>query len=416
MQEAELARCVATFRRWLYLPDPGSLLVTLASVAANRAAGDPLWLLLVAPPSGGKTETVGPLATLPDVYPAATLTEASLLSGTPNRDKAKGAKGGLLREIGDFGIIVCKDFGSVLSMNRDTRAAVLAALREVFDGDWTRHVGTDGGRTLHWSGKVGLIAGCTPAIDSHHAVIGAMGDRFVLYRLPEADGDQQADRAFEHAGREREMREELAHALTAVLADADTEQLTAAPTDDDRERLKALAGLVVRCRSAVERDPYSREVELIPGSEGPARLALSLLRLLNALRAIGTDEATAWAIVSKCGLDSMPAVRRTVLEALLMSDGVTTVDLSRSIGYPRTTTGRALEDLAAHKVLTRVSLDSAADLWHVSADTRRRWSLACPEKSVEVRNDGGEEDVDGPFTTPTRVATDKTGQILRVSA
>ena len=33
-------------------------------------------------------------------------------------------------------------------MNRDTRAKVLAALREVYDGRWDRNVGTDGGRTL----------------------------------------------------------------------------------------------------------------------------------------------------------------------------------------------------------------------------------------------------------------------------
>ena len=37
-------------------------------------------------------------------------------------------------------------------MNRDTRAEVLAALREVYDGRWSRNVGTDGGRTLDWTG------------------------------------------------------------------------------------------------------------------------------------------------------------------------------------------------------------------------------------------------------------------------
>ena len=30
-----------------------------------------------------------------------------------------------------------QDFGSVLSMHREARAAVLAALREVYDGSWT---------------------------------------------------------------------------------------------------------------------------------------------------------------------------------------------------------------------------------------------------------------------------------------
>ena len=161
-----------------------------------------MWLLVVGPPGGGKSEQLQGAAGLPDVHPAATITEAALLSGSPKREHAEGAKGGLLRQIGDFGIILCKDFGSVLSMHRDGRAQVLAALREVYDGSWTRHVGTDGGKTLHWEGKVGLIAGVTPTIDRHHAVMGAMGERFILFRLPEVDADEQARRALEHAGRE----------------------------------------------------------------------------------------------------------------------------------------------------------------------------------------------------------------------
>jgi hypothetical protein len=185
-----LAEAIAVFRRWLWLPDTDALLAALGAVVANRRDGDPVWVLVVAPPGTGKTEAIQPLAGLDDVWPTATLTEAALLSGTPRRE-AKGAKGGLLKEIGDFGIILCKDFGSVLSMNRDSRALVLAALREIYDGSWTRRVGTDGGRELSWSGKVGLVAGCTPVIDSHYAVLGAMGDRMAFYRLPKVEAREQ---------------------------------------------------------------------------------------------------------------------------------------------------------------------------------------------------------------------------------
>ena len=186
----------------------------LATVAANRLeAFDPLWLLVVGPSGGGKTETIAGISGLADVRPAATMTEAALLSGTSTREKAAGAKGGLLREIGDFGILTLKDFGSVLSMHRDARAAVLAALREVFDGEWVRHVGTDGGQALHWRGKVGLVAGATPAIDQHHAVLAQLGERFVFYRLDVDDAGAQARRSLRHQGREREMRRVLREAV-----------------------------------------------------------------------------------------------------------------------------------------------------------------------------------------------------------
>jgi len=86
-------------------------------------------------------------------------------------------------------------------MHRDARASVLAALREVYDGSWTRLLGTDGGKTLHWEGRVGFLAGCTQTIDRHHAVMGAMGERFALYRLRTADADEHARRSLQHAGR-----------------------------------------------------------------------------------------------------------------------------------------------------------------------------------------------------------------------
>ncbi len=106
-----------------------------------------------------------------------------------------------------------------------------------------------------------------------------------------------------------------------------------------------ISTLAVRCRSAVERDSYSREVLLIPEAEAPARLALVLLRLLNALLAIGCDKVTAWELVAKAALDSMPAVRRVVLEDLMAQEAASTTSvLAERVRYPTTTARRALED------------------------------------------------------------------------
>jgi len=376
-----LSECVATFQRHLHLPDAGAVLVTLASVAANRAEGDPLWLLLVGPPGGGKTEVLGALAGLPDVHAAATLTEAALLSGTPAKDKSSSAKGGLLRDIGSFGILCAKDFGSVLSMHRDARSAVLAALREIYDGSWTRHVGSDGGRTLAWSGKVGFIGGCTPAIDSHHAVMGSLGERFVLFRLPDFDQDAQARRALEHLGSERRMRDELAAAVRVALDVVDQDALVATPDAALREELVKLSTLAVRCRSDVERDGYSREITLIPEAEAPARLALVLLRLWNGLLAIGANEATTRHLVTKCALDSMPQLRRQVLEELIRRGRLTTAQIAELIGYPTSTTRRGCEDLAGHGVLDREPGGSGKpDSWTVGDWARSRWPTV-PETS-----------------------------------
>jgi hypothetical protein len=202
-----LEEVVETFREWLHLPDPGALYVALATVVANRLPGDPVWLLLVGASSSGKTEVLVSLAGLAEVEPAATLTEASLLSGVPRKDVAAGASGGLLRKIGEYGILTLKDFGSVLSMHRDARAGVLAALRECYDGSWDRPVGADGGKVLSWRGKLGLVAGVTTVVDRHHAVIDSLGSRFAFYRVDVGERKQQAGRALKHRRRAQGMRD-----------------------------------------------------------------------------------------------------------------------------------------------------------------------------------------------------------------
>lgn len=404
MSAERLGDAVNVFQRWLHLPDPGALLAVLATVAANRIDGDPLWLLLVGAPGSGKTEVAASITALPDVHPAATLTEASLLSGTPKRERAHESCGGLLREIGDFGIILAKDFGSILSMNRDARALVLAALREIYDGAWTRHVGTDGGRTLAWNGKVGLIGGCTQTIDRHHAVMGAMGERFVFYRLPMVDPNVQARQALGHAGKEKVMRAELATAVASVL----NHEAVVPPrerTETETDALISLGTLVVRARSAVERDGYSREIELVPDPEAPTRLLISLDRLLCGLDAIGVDRCEAWQLVTKVALDSVPALRLALLRALLASDlPIDTPTIGKSCGYPTNTARRALEDLTAHALVECFHQgEGKPHLWSLTAFARDRLT-SVPEMSSstqsERENDPGPTDISGtlPFS------------------
>jgi hypothetical protein len=192
-----LAQTLGVFDKWLALKDHTAVLAAHGA-AADFLDGDPCWLGIVGPGSSAKTEIINSLSRLPHVEPSATLTAAALLSSTPDKDRDKTAKGGLLRKIGEFGILRVKDFGSILSMHTETRAEVLAALREIADGEWTRHVGVDGGRTLHWKGKMGLVFAVTPVIDAFHSVISSLGDRWLLTRMAPTKG--QFEKALVHRG------------------------------------------------------------------------------------------------------------------------------------------------------------------------------------------------------------------------
>jgi Domain of unknown function (DUF3854) len=209
-----------TFRRWLgegYDIDAHD--VVLCTLAASRLDGDPLWLLLISGSGNAKTETVQAAVGAGAIITSTISSEGALLSATSTRDKGKDATGGLLRRLGERGVLVVKDVTSILSMNRDSRGAVLAALREIHDGHWARNVGTDGGRTLTWQGHAVVIGAVTTAWDRAHDVVAAMGDRFVLLRMDSTVGRAAAGRqAISNTGSEGQMRADLAAAVAGVIA------------------------------------------------------------------------------------------------------------------------------------------------------------------------------------------------------
>ena len=77
--------------------------------------------------------------------------------------------------MGERGVLVFKDFTTVVSEHDSTRNRLFACLREIYDGRFTRLLGTKGGRTFEWEGKAGLIGGVTEAIDTVNLGLPASG-------------------------------------------------------------------------------------------------------------------------------------------------------------------------------------------------------------------------------------------------
>jgi hypothetical protein len=368
--EPELHALIEKFRKRLHLPDAGVVLVTLAAVQANRFSGNPTWLLLIGPSSSGKTECLQHIVNLGYIHNISTLTEAALLSGTKAAEVACDARGGILKEIGSFGIIVMKDFTSILSMHREKLQKVLAALREIYDGRWVRRVGTDGGKKLDWAGKVGLIGACTTAIDTHHSVLSTMGQRFMYYRMPkgtDADDEAQSHRAIENNEDDAEQLKMLT-AIVASFTSKFKQDVAPALSKADRDTLTLLAMIATRGRSPVERDPVTREVMITPQAELPARLARMLGLFASSLRAIGVREREVWRLLVKVALDSIPSPRREVLVHLAGSPGGCTVkDLAYRVRCSTSSVRRALEDLTLHGLTVRiVNQGDKEEIWTLS--------------------------------------------------
>lgn len=326
--------------------DLGALNVVLCAAAAEKLSGDPPWVLVVGGSGNCKTETVAPLSGAGARIISTITGEAALLSGTPAKSRAKNATGGLLRQVGDNGTLVIKDFTSILSMNRDTRAQVLGALREIYDGHWSRNVGTDGGFTLTWKGRLVVIGAVTTAWDRAYEVVATMGDRFVLVRLRSDDNRLRRAagmQAMGNVGDETRMRKDLAAKVGALLAGASGDPEPGL-TEAEMTSLIGMADLVTRARTPVERD-YQGNPAWAHALEMPTRFAKQLVQIVRGGLVLGLDAETSMGVAARCCHDSMPPLRRTVLADVAAHLDSFTPDVVERVQVPKTTVDRTLQEL-----------------------------------------------------------------------
>jgi len=335
----------AVFRRWLgdeY--DLGTLDAVLAVAAAERLPGDPPWLLVISGSGNAKTETVQATSGLDAQVVSTIASEGALLSASSRKQKAKNATGGLLRKIGERGILAIKDVTSILSSDRNTRGPVLAALREIHDGQWVRNVGVDGGQTLEWRGRIVVIGACTTAWDQAHAVIATMGDRFVLIRSSSHSGRISGGlRAIHNTGAEKTMREEMAAAVAGLINTVDADNVYVLSEQDETAIVNA-ANLVTLARTGVEQD-YRGEVIDAHDPEMPTRLAKQLTQIMRGAVAIGMDHEKALQLALRCARDSVPQLRLAVLLDLATHPGSRVIEIRRRLQRPRMTIDRTLQAL-----------------------------------------------------------------------
>jgi hypothetical protein len=370
-EEPDIVGVRHAFTSFLYLPDPTVVDVVLGAYIANRMRGDPVWLDVIGAPSRGKTEVVSSLADMPDVHMLSTLTAQTFASGVKKDRNAS-----LLYRLEDKGkrVVVLKDLTTVLTMHRDARDAVFAALREIYDGRFTKEFGT--GESIDWTGKLGLIAGVTPVIDRHHAALSQLGDRFTALRLPEVARDTVSRRSMDMMGTEQDERLSLRRVVRAFLESVDTSDRL--PSDRVKDAVGPVADLVTHARTGVYRDGYSREIDDVPELESPARLAKQMCYLEVALEVLGHDEEAALAIVRRVGADSVPPTRVSVLRHLMAGEArQKTAGVATALNMPTKTAHRVLEDLAALRLVERRSGGQGrADEWEMTDDAVRKWMEA----------------------------------------
>jgi energy-coupling factor transporter ATP-binding protein EcfA2 len=363
---AMLEKILSEMRKTAHLPSPLPLYATLGSLIGNYLVDkDPVWMMLVGASGSGKSMMLGTLKGIDIIKEMGSpSSEAAFL--TAQRQKRSGkddhhhhATGGLLFEIGKFGILQTKDFTTVLSSQQDKRAQILAALREIYDGDWHRSVGSDGAQRLTWSGKCGFIGGVTFEIDKHFSVISKLGDRWLYWRYPYSEQDAYRTAMMvlcreERPGPASEILKSYMDDLG--LRDEPNLKFQSSLTAHDMDRIIRMATFTASARVVIDRNVYQKDDFQPPQIEAPTRITNGLLCIYTGMEYIGVPPADRWKVLYRITIDSVPLVRGMAIKYLLSTGNTpcTAYALGKSIVCGNATAGYALSDLSTSGVVERV--------------------------------------------------------------
>jgi len=269
------------FNRWYHIDkvDNDFIDVTLASCLDREVQGDPVWLFIVAPPGGLKTEIIRSLSEYPKAYSLDSLTAHTLVSGISKRDSNDELvpAAGLLPEINGK-VLLIKDFTTILSSKEEDRSQIFGDLRSIYDGYFEKGFGTLS-KPQRIKASIGLIAAVTPIIDKYTKLTNVLGERFLSIRS-HPDPFATAKKAFDNLGLEAQMRGEVAEAVSNYFQGLNFQKLPEY-SDEQKTKLIDFAYYVTRMRANPLVHYFNgeiMEVELIE-PETPTRISKQLKKL-----------------------------------------------------------------------------------------------------------------------------------------
>lgn len=365
--------------------DPGIIRIVLATVIGNRLglADKPIWLLLLAGSSSGKTATMDLLSKCgPWMVPVDTLTTNTFASGLKRDNEVS-----LLYKANN-GVFIFKDFTGIMNMNDEGLKEIMGQLRNIYDGEFTKRTGNDA--DVEWKGKVGIIAGGTIASQRKMRQFSEQGERFINYVMNVADAKQLTKRALQNQKNAKMKADELAELVGKFvnrrINEVQSKDLTI--PDYIQDAMIDVADFATKARSPVtmsKKDPTM--VEFVGDREIPSRMAIQLSNIAIALMVIAKEETLSdfnASIIYKTALDSIPVERRLILRVLAEYPRATTRAIATHLNYPTITIRAWCNQLNALKMISRISPGQGIG----NSDT---WVLKPEYKNVMKQYEGIEE-------------------------
>lgn len=323
----KLADVKKEFEKYIVIKDAHILEMVLGSLIANLLVDrDPVWLMIVAPSSGGKTTFIAPSVTVPGVHFLDDLTEKTFLSGF----KVRGKETSFLKLV-TSGVLAFSDFTNVLSKKQDSRGEILSQMKMVYDGDFVKRTGTG---SIEWHGKMGFLGASTPDIYMYLESGRSMGERFIYYWMEQPTDDEIVDKQQQVSLSSKEITAIMKEMYAAYIKSVDEWiQKNGVPelnmTGAQRYAIRRAAIFCVNGKATVHTDFKTGKADSIPNKAGvgrDAKMFETMVHTLQIMNCYEHDDPTLpvepWMVevVEKCAYSSINRERRKILEVLVSTD------------------------------------------------------------------------------------------------
>lgn len=359
----------------LYIEDYGMVDAIMASIVANSLKlGDPVWMTLIGPSSGGKSQIIRPLAKASNdfIHRLDDLTPNTFISGS------LGLENSFLGRIGDHGIISMDDLTVLFSKNAEQRGEILSQFRMIYDGRFSKSSGNRKEDML-WPasgnrGYVGIISGSTPSIYRYLAEVADMGERFINYRMKPTDMHKMADFINSNTIASDLLDDQLADLYERFMKPCiqNKQSYTLITlTPETKQAISHIAEYTTLLRTPVHVDERSGFVDEFPEVEGPGRIMKQLTYLAQGLQIINHGPLTPdlLKVVEWCGWSLANDKRRAYIKAIVelyrTSKTINARNISAITGLHRDIVKKGLDQFQALGILSLNDDDSSEYQWEL---------------------------------------------------
>ena len=398
----KLEDLINEYKKVYYTDDDEAIALVTANIVGCMLDTPPTWLYLIGPSSGGKSALIEVFDKVKHVTRVADLTPNTFLSAMGSTN---GQETSLLKKLGLKFVVTMKDFTTLLSKNDTDKTAILAQMREIYDGHFAKDAGN--GKHVAWGepnkGKATFIMACTEEIYAIQDDAAGMGTRAVSYVLKPQDRVKMTKQALRNNNK---LLGNVAH-LQELFKEFVERKMDECPAElppipeDLEDDIIAVANFASLSRSVVKRD-YKGAKTLALSAEMPTRMAKQLLSIAQLLTYINEGVLTEKyrKLVFKVAYDCISKQRRMTLEVLAKYNRINRSGAADYLNFPPERAQEWLEDLNMFRMCERIKAKEK-QYWRMPVDFRQvmiKYFGVTPEDKDLEGEEGGDQSAVGYYS------------------